>query len=184
MINGIIVDGYYALDGLRFQTHLSQVHPVLQERQEFLDQMKGFREFKSYAVRGAGVVRNFAPGGSHVLLVTGQASLNKELLEPGTNRSFMDANHSATATMPLGFTPRDRNPKMDPSKLTEDELINQVASEIAQKYGIAKSTANQMVNQSAAVNSSFLGSLAGGRSSTMVLGIAAAALFVIFYASR
>ena len=184
LINGIIVDGYYALDGLRFQTHLSQVHPVLQERQEFLDQMKGFREFKSYAVRGAGVVRNFAPGGSHVLLVTGQASLNKELLEPGTNRSFMDANHSATATLPLGFTPRDRNPKMDPNKLTEDELINQVASEIAQKYGIAKSTANQMVNQSAAVNSSFLGSLAGGRSSTMVLGIAAAALFVIFYASR
>ena len=73
---------------------------------------------------------------------------------------------------------------MDPSKLTEDELINQVASEIAEKYGIAKSTANQMVNQSAAVNSSFLGSLAGGRSSTMVLGIAAAALFVIYYASR
>ena len=31
------MDGYYALDGLRFQTHVSQVHPVLQERQEFLD---------------------------------------------------------------------------------------------------------------------------------------------------
>ena len=55
---------------------------------------------------------------------------------------------------------------------------------MAKRYGIAKSTAHKMVSQSDTVNSSFLGSLAGGRSSTMVLGIAAAALFVIFYASR
>lgn len=184
LINGIIVDGYYALDGLRFQTHVSQVHPVLQERQEFLDQMKGFREFKSYAVRGAGVVRNFAPGKFHVLLVTGQESLNPELLEPGTNRSFMDANHSATASMPLGPTPRDRNTKRDPSELTENELIEQVAADMAKKYGIAKSTAHQMVSQADAVNSSFIGSLASNRSSAMILGVAAAALFVIFYASR
>ncbi len=121
---------------------------------------------------------------SHVLLVTGQASLNPELLEPGTNRSFMDANHSATASMPLGPTLRDRNTKQDPSELTENELIEQVAADMAKKYGIAKSTAHQMVSQADTVNSSFIGSLASNRSSAMILGVAAAALFVIFYASR
>ena len=55
---------------------------------------------------------------------------------------------------------------------------------MAKKYGIAKSTAHQMVSQADAVNSSFIGSLASNRSSAMILGVAAAALFVIFYASR
>ena len=67
IINGVIVDGYYALDGMRFQTHISQVHAVLQERQAFFDQMKGFRQFKHYAVGGSGLVRNFAPGPNNVL---------------------------------------------------------------------------------------------------------------------
>ena len=86
--------------------------------------------------------------------------------------------------MPLGPTPRDRNTKRDPSELTENELIEQVAADMAKKYGIAKSTAHQMVSQADTVNSSFIGSLASNRSSAMILGVAAAALFVIFYASR
>ena len=68
----MIIDGYYALDGMRFQTHASQVHAVLQERQAFLDQMKGFREFKAYTVQGSALVRNYSLGRQNVLLCTGK----------------------------------------------------------------------------------------------------------------
>ena len=183
IINGVIVDGYYALDGQRFQTHTSQVHPVLQERQAFLDQMKGFKQFKYYATSGMGLVRNYAVGTGNILLVTGQANLNKELLHPGTKRSFMDSNHNATPSMPLGSAPFNRDPRHDPNKLTRYELEDQVAAKIAKKYGIAQSDAQQMVKQSDSVNNrSIFGSMAG--SPGMLIGITAAALFVIFYASR
>ena len=183
IINGVIVDGYYSLDGMRFQTHISQVHAVLQERQAFFDQMKGFRQFKHYAVGGSGLVRNFAPGPNNVLLCTGQASLNKELLHPGTKRSFMDSNHAATPSLPLGAAPFNRDTKRAPEKLTDNELNEKVAEEIAKKYGIVRSAADQMVKQAGAVNKSFIGSLANNNSG-MLLGLGAAALFVIFYATR
>ena len=184
IINGIIVDGYYALDGQRFQTHISQVHTVLQERQSFLDQMKGFREFKRYAVSGSGLVRNYAPGRDNVLLCTGQASLNKELLHPGTNRSFMDSNYTATPSKPLGNAPDDRDPKRDPSLLTPGEVKRQVAESMAKEYGIPRATAHQMVNQSDAVKQGFFQQMIAGNGSGLLMGIAVAAVFVALYASR
>ena len=57
-----------------------------------------------------------------------------------------------------------------------------VAEEIAKKYGIVRSAADQMVKQAGAVNRSFITSLAGN--SGMLIGLGAAALFVIFYATR
>ena len=183
IINGVIVDGYYALDGQRFQTHASQVHPVLQERQSFLDQMRGFKEFKSYTVSGSGLVRNYAVGTNNVLLVTGQANLNKELLHPGTKRSFMDSNHSSTPSMPLGAAPTSRDTRPAPERLTKGEIDDKVAAEIAKKYGVPKATAQQMVKQSdAVINSGFLGGISGNVG--MLVGLSAAALFVILYATR
>ena len=77
LITGVIIDGYYALDGMRFQTHASQVHAVLQERQAFLDQMKGFREFKAYTV-------GFRAGPKLLPGQTKRASLHRASLpEPG-----------------------------------------------------------------------------------------------------
>ena len=114
-----------------------------------------------------------------MLLCTGQASLNKELLHPGTKKSFLDSNHSATPSLPLGSAPFDRNTKRAPEKLTDNELNEK----IARKYGIVRSTADQMVKQADAVNRSFLGSIAGNNSG-MLIGLVAAALFVIFYASQ
>ena len=177
------MDGYYALDGQRFQTHISQVHAVLQERQSFLDQMKGFREFKRYAVSGSGLVRNYAPGRDNVLLCTGQASLNKELLHPGTKRSFMDSNYSVTPQKPLGNAPYDRNPKRDPSRLTPGEIKRQVAESMAKEYGIPRATAQQMVNQSDAVTKGFFQQIIDGTGPGLLIGIAAAALFVVIYAT-
>ena len=182
IINGVIVDGYYALDGVRFQTHASQIHAVLQERQAFLDQMKGFRQFKHYTVAGSGLVRNYAPGPNNVLLCTGQATLNKELLKPGTNRSFQDSNHSATPSMPLGAPPPERSVRRAPGKLTEQELENEVAARMAKKFGIPKATAEQMVRQGSTVTSSFTGTLAKANSTGLMIGITAAALFVLFFA--
>ena len=184
LINGVIVDGYYALDGVRFQTHESQIHPVLQERQAFLDQMKGFRQFKHYTVVGSGLVRNYAPGPNNVLLCTGQASLNKELLKPGTNRSFQDSNFSATPSMPLGPALKNRSERRAPGKLTEKEVENKVAARMAKQFGIPRATAEQMVRQGETVTSSFAGTLANANSTGVMIGIAAAALFVIFYATR
>ena len=181
LINGVIIDGYYALDGMRFQTHASQVHAVLQERQAFLDQMKGFREFKAYTVAGSALVRNYSLGRQNVLLCTGQATLNPELLKPGTSRSFMDANHSATPSMRLGSAPSDRDVKRDPVRLTKGEINRQVAASMAKQYGLTSNTAHQMVTQADSINNSFLSSIASGKGMGVLLGITAAAVFMIMY---
>ena len=62
LINGTIGDGYYAVDGVRFQSHLTQVVPVHAERQEWLNRHKDFFKFRSFAVTGEASVTTYSLG--------------------------------------------------------------------------------------------------------------------------
>ena len=105
VIKGDIVQGYYALDGVRFDTHLSQVHPVIQERQGFLDSEPSLKLFKSYAIKGSGNVRNFHASDAMILICIGLGTFNKELLAPGTQKSLLDGNLHHTEEVVVYGTP-------------------------------------------------------------------------------
>ena len=70
-----------------------------------------------------------------------------------------------------------------PGLLTRGELKRQVAESMAKQYGIPRSTAEQMVKQADAVEAGFFQSLVSGTGPGLLIGIAAAALFVIMYAT-
>ncbi len=84
VINGAIVVGYYAVDGIRFDTHISQIVAVHIERQEWLNEHKSFFKFKTYAVTGDYLVKSFALGRDFHLICVGLAKLSGILVDEGT----------------------------------------------------------------------------------------------------
>ena len=93
----------------------------------------------------------------------------------------MDANHNAPPSMRLGSAPPNRDVRRDPVRLTKGEITRQVAASMAKQYGISKDTAQQMGHQAATINSSFLSSIASGKGMGILIGVTAAALFMIMY---
>ena len=70
LINAAIGDGYYAVDGTRFQTHLSQVKPCPKADQDWMDLCRPFLQFKIAAVKGVDVER-YKLGRDYILEVLG-----------------------------------------------------------------------------------------------------------------
>ena len=70
IINGAIADGFYAMDGVRYQTVISQVRPCPKHDVEWMSLQKEFLRFKIAAVKGIDVAR-FKLGRDHVLAVLG-----------------------------------------------------------------------------------------------------------------
>ena len=83
VINGAIVVGYYALDGLRFDSHQSQLVGVHTERQAWLNEHKSFFKFKTYAVTGDYLVQSYALGRDFNLICTGLAKMSGVLVDEG-----------------------------------------------------------------------------------------------------
>ena len=80
LINGSICDGYYAVDGIRFQTHLTQVVPVHAERQEWLNKHKDFFKFRTFAVTGEAAVTTYGLGRDHLQICIGLGRLSGVLV--------------------------------------------------------------------------------------------------------
>ena len=142
VIKGDIVQGYYALDGVRFDTHLSQVHPVIQERQGFLDSEPSLKLFKSYAIKGSGNVRNFHASDAMILICIGLGTFNKELLAPGTQKSLLDGNLHHTEEVVVYGTPGGITPEgvmSAPGLLTQGERDEQDGEYTAQTRGGTRS---------------------------------------------
>lgn len=66
LINESIVDGYYAIDGIRFQTHISQVTPCPKHDQDWMDTDRDFLSFKIAAVKGVNP-KDYKLGRDHML---------------------------------------------------------------------------------------------------------------------
>ena len=137
VIKGDLVQGYYALDGVRFDTHISQVHPVIQERQGFLDIEPSLKLFKHYAIVGSGNVRNFHASDSMILICIGLGKFNKELLAPGTQKTLLDGNLHHTEDLevygPSQITPGET--MTAPGAMIQDQRDRQEGEETAQKEG-------------------------------------------------
>ena len=83
--------------------------------------------------------------------------------------------------MRLGSAPPRQGCERDPVRLTKGEITRQVAASMAKQYGITKDTAQQMVDQADTINSSFLSSIASGKGMGILLGVTAAAIFMVMY---
>ena len=79
ILNGKMVDGYYASDGKRMRLHQNSVHPLKHARQEFLDRHRDFFRWKHFALEGSAAVRPHSLGNNHGLMCFGQAKFNEVL---------------------------------------------------------------------------------------------------------
>ena len=71
LINGDVLDGYYALDGIRFQRQKSNVRPASRSEKGWLSLDKDFVRFKDAAVSGEGT-RRLRLGGEYLGVCLGK----------------------------------------------------------------------------------------------------------------
>ena len=99
LLNGRIVDGYYALDGLRFKQHEKAVHAVVGERQHLLNNHFDLKKFRHAAMIGLHDVRALSAGKKHGKLVTGllkfkpiytHGSVEEGEIVPGHTQGYLD----------------------------------------------------------------------------------------------
>jgi hypothetical protein len=176
VIKGDIVQGYYALDGVRFDTHISQVHPVIQERQGFLDSEPSLKLFKSYAIKGSGNVRNFHASDAMILICIGLGVFNKELLAPGTQNTFLDGNLHHTEDVIVYGTPTGITPEgvmTAPGAITQGERDHQDGEQTAQTKGGTKSDAIRNEKVDSAEKAGFFSDINPVTAGVVILGVGA-----------
>ena len=181
VINGNVIQGYYALDGIRFDTHITQVHAVIQERQGFLDQEPSLKLFKSYAVKGSGNVRNFHASESMILICVGLGKFNKELLAPGHTKTMLDANLHHTELVEVYEDTQVVTPgkyMKDPMGLNPDQEDQQDASRRAERLGFTKGDALHVERQITANAAAEQWSVTPVTAGVVILGVIA-----LYYAS-
>ena len=113
IINGHIVDGYYAIDGLRMRVLENHITPVYHARQEWLNSHKDFIAFRAVAVTGEHSVRTYALGTDYLMVVAGLSHMNEVLtfgeveeghIQEGETQGELDVYGVA----PLATIPEDR----------------------------------------------------------------------------
>ena len=151
LINGAIGDGYYAMDGVRFQTVVGQIHPCPKKEQEWMGLQKAFLRFKIAAVKGIDTPR-FKLGRDWVLQVLGVKTVGDS--EPAKEKKTPDGpteNHPETnrlsglaKILDVGQRNEQRNRPEDKADTKKTNL--KVAKELQDSLEISQDTANKMVN--------------------------------------
>jgi hypothetical protein len=151
LINGAIGDGYYAMDGVRFQTVVGQIHPCPKKDQEWMGLQKAFLRFKIAAVKGIDTPR-FKLGRDWVLQVLGVKTVGDS--EPAKEKKTPDGpteNHPETnrlsglaKILDVGQRNEQRNRPEDKADTKKTNL--KVAKELQDSLEISQDTANKMVN--------------------------------------
>jgi len=150
LINGQMVDGYFALDGLRMQVLATQIVPVFHARQEWLNAHRDFINFRGAAVVGESNVRDQALGDDYLMIIMGLSHMNEVLtvgsVEEGHISEGQTQGHlDVYAVPPLATIPEgeeggeeettnepDPVPTIDAAKAVEDKVgrVMTMASEI------------------------------------------------------
>ena len=179
VINGALAVGYYTIDGVRFDTHLSQIVTVHEERQEWLNQHKSFFKFKSYATTGDYLVKSFALGRDFHLICLGLAKLSGILTDEGhTFEVTPDAGNTEALVYgdPSGKITRDGLDKPD---LSRKEMTDAYQN-LARGSNLSQNKAYQAVMRGGfAAGPS---SIPGGNTTLIVAGVAVVAIGLYFYA--
>lgn len=153
LINGAIGDGYYAMDGVRFQTVVGQIHPCPKKEQQWMGLQKAFLRFKIAAVKGIDVPR-YKLGRDWVLQVLGVKTVGDS--EPAKEKKTPDGpteNHPETSRLSglgkildVGQRNEQRSPVRPEDKAETKKTNLKVAKELQDSLEITQDSANKMVN--------------------------------------
>ena len=152
IINGAIADGFYAMDGVRYQTVISQVRPCPKHDVEWMSLQKEFLRFKIAAVKGIDVAR-FKLGRDHVLAVLGVKTVgDSEPIKKETPKGPKEDHpenlklNKLKQILDVGARNEQKWPfrKEDKAQSKKDKI--EVAKEVQDSLKVSQDTANKMVN--------------------------------------
>ena len=152
IINGAIADGFYAMDGVRFQTVITQVRPCPKHDQEWMGMQKQFLRFKIAAVKGVDVAR-YKLGRDHALEVLGVKTVGDS--EPFQKPTPKGAEEDHPENLKLrklqkildvarNEQPWPRRPE-DKAQSKVDKI--KVAKEVQDTLKVSQDAANELVNE-------------------------------------
>ena len=179
VINGALAVGYYAVDGIRFDTHLSQVVGVHEDRQDWLNLHKEFFKFKTYATTGDYLVQTYSLGRDFNFICLGLAKLSGVLTEEGKAYGVTpDAGTTLGGVYgdPSGTIARGalRKPELSRKQLTD------AVENLATGANINRNKAYQAVMRGAGAAAI---TVPGGNTTLVVAGVAVVAIGLYFYLS-
>ena len=153
IINGAIADGFYAMDGVRFSTVISQVHPCPKHDQEWMGLQKQFLRFKIAAVKGIDVAR-YKLGRDHVLQVLGVKTVgDSEPIKKETPKGPAEDHpenlklSKLAKILDVGERNEQRWPKRPEDKAQSKKDKIKVAKEVQDTLQVSQDTANKLVNE-------------------------------------
>ena len=135
LVNGAIADGYYALDGIRFRTHVTTIKACPQSDQEWMNTHPDFRFFKEAATKGVGVGR-LKLGRDHLTEVIGRRTAGEGKLPKKLKTATKDP---LVTILEAGERNRRERPETN-----RDEV--DAAKEIQEKFKITNQNAKNIVD--------------------------------------
>jgi hypothetical protein len=149
LINGQIVDGYYALDGLRMQVLATQIVPVFHARQEWLNAHKDFINFRGAAVVGESNVRDQALGDDYLMIIMGLSHMNEVLtvgsVEEGHISEGQTQGHLDVYTVaPLETIPEGEGEEEDTTVAPDPVPVMDAVREVENQVGRVTTLASEI----------------------------------------
>ena len=188
IINGAIFDGFYAMDGVRFSTVISQVRPCPKHTTEWMNLQKQFLRFKIAAVKGIDVPR-YKLGRDHVLQVLGVKTVGDsepihEETPKGAAEDHPEKNKLSKLAkiLDVGTRNEQRYPKRKEDKAQSQKDKIQVAKKIQDTLQVSQDTANKMVNDTSSPEASQPGD-GNSSSQSYIFGVVilCAAIYFVSY---
>ena len=151
LINGAIGDGYYAMDGLRFQTVVSQMRPCPRSDRQWMNTERAFLRFKIAAVKGIDVSRQKL-GRDWVLQVLGVKTVgdSNPVLEQPTNPQNPETLRlqKFKRILDVGKRNEQRWPARPEDRADDNKQKMYAAKELVNTLDVPQETANEIVNNS------------------------------------
>ena len=152
LINEAIVDGYYAMDGIRFQTLISQVTGCPKHDQNWMDLDREFLQFKIAAVKGVDVP-SYKLGRDHMLEVLGLKTVGETSVEhnnlpwaPKKKRVVVKGLEKLQNILEAGIRNEAKWPNRTKDKAEFEKTRIKAANTIQRIKKIPQDTANKLVN--------------------------------------
>ena len=179
VINGALAVGYYAIDGIRFDTHLSQVVAVHEERQEWLNQHKSFFKFKTFATSGDYLVQNYSLGRDFNFICLGLAKMSGVLTDEGVPFEVGASAGNVEARIYSdegGQITRDGLTQVDLSRKSLTDALHNLTT----GNNLSKTKAyNALTKSAAGLDTS---KVPGGNTTLIIVGVSVVAIGLYLYA--
>ena len=177
-------DGYYAMDGIRFQTHISQVIGCPKHDQEWMDLEHDFLKFKIAAVKGVSTTA-YKLGRDHMLEVLGLKTVGQSsVVFPEFKKPPLKG---ALGKMEKILQVGERNEATFPTRRSDQAELKKTrfkaAEEIQQSLNVTQDTANQIVNAGGGSHVDKGPEKGNGNASMVFIAVLLLGAAVLFYAN-